>query len=147
MKILAVASVGGHWIQLLRLMPAFEGKEVVFASTKSDFAETVEGFQFYTIPDINRNKKFQIFKAFYKTFSLINLVKPQVIISTGAMPGLLALVAGKIFGSKTIWVDSIANVEELSYSGKIALKFADRTYTQWPDLASKNCLFHGNVIS
>ncbi len=147
MRILAVASVGGHWIELLRLMPVFEGKEVIFASTKSEFSQTVEGYQFYPIPEINRNKKIQIFNSIYKTFSLIRRVKPQIIISTGAMPGLMALFIGKLYGSKTIWVDSIANVDELSYSGKMAAKFADRTYTQWQDLASKNCLFHGNIIS
>ena len=147
MTILAVASVGGHWIQLLRLMPAFEGNKVMFASTKSSFAETVKGFPFYVIPDINRNDKLKLLKAVYKIFSLVSSVNPNVIISTGALPGLIALAAGKVFGAKTIWVDSIANVEELSLSGKIASRFADKTYTQWPDLTNKRCSFHGNVLS
>src|SRR5688572_14021606 len=34
-KILAVASSGGHWTQLLRLRPAFDGCEVVFVTTQS----------------------------------------------------------------------------------------------------------------
>lgn len=147
MKILAVASVGGHWIQLLRLLPAFEGNEVIFASTKESFAETVEGSKFYLIPDINRNEKLKLPNATYKIFALVGYIRPCVIISTGALPGLISLIAGKIYGAKTIWVDSIANVEELSLSGKIASRFAHRTYTQWPDLANKKCLFHGNVLS
>lgn len=147
MKILAVASGGGHWIELLRLLPAFQDGEVIFASTKKCYEETVEGFQFYPIPDTNRNKKLFSMYAFLKIFSVIKTVKPNVIISTGALPGLMSLFIGRIYGMKTIWIDSIANVEELSFSGKVASKFADRTYTQWPDLASKNCLFHGNILS
>lgn len=147
MKILAVASGGGHWIELLRLLPAFQHEEVIFASTKKCYEETVVGFQFYAIPDTNRDKKLFSLYAFLKIFSVIKTVKPNVIISTGALPGLISLFIGKIFGMKTIWIDSIANVEELSFSGKVASKFADRTYTQWPDLASKNCLFHGNILS
>ena len=147
MKILAVASGGGHWIELLRLLPAFKHEEVIFASTKKCYDETVVGFPFYTIPDTNRNKKLFSIYVFMKIFYVIKTVKPNVIISTGALPGLISLIIGKMSGMKTIWVDSIANVDELSYSGKIASKFADRTYTQWPDLASKNCLFHGNILS
>lgn len=147
MKILAVASVGGHWVQLLRLIPALEGNEIVFASTKEGCAKMVKDHKFFVIPDTNRNEKLKIPQAISKTFSMINSVRPDVIISTGALPGLISLIAGKVFGAKTIWVDSIANIEKLSLSGKIASRFADRTYTQWPELEGENCLFHGSVIS
>jgi hypothetical protein len=33
-KILAVASGGGHWVELIRLSPAFEGHVVVFATVE-----------------------------------------------------------------------------------------------------------------
>ena len=147
MKILAMASVGGHWIQLLRIIPAFEGHEVIFASTKSSFSETVIGYDYYTIPDSNKNEKIKLLKSIKEIFMLVYSLKPEVIITTGAAPGLIGLIAGKLLGAKTIWIDSIANVEKLSLSGKIAIKFADRTYTQWPELANGKCLFHGNVLS
>lgn len=147
MKILAVASGGGHWIELLRLLPAFKDNEVIFASTKDGFAETVQDFKFYSIPDINRDEKIKLPVASYNIFRLVRSIRPNVIISTGALPGLLALFAGKVYGAKTIWVDSIANAEEFSLSGKIATRFVDRTYTQWPELATKKQLFHGNVLS
>jgi len=147
MIILAVASGGGHWIELLRLIPAFEGNEVIYASTKPGFADTVKGAKFYCIPDINRDEIFKFPKAIFEIFTLVGKLRPKSIISTGALPGLIALVAGKFYGAQTIWIDSIANADELSMSGKIAARFADRTYTQWPDLANKNILFHGNILS
>jgi UDP-N-acetylglucosamine:LPS N-acetylglucosamine transferase len=146
MKVLAVASAGGHWIQLLRLKTAFKDHELIFVSTKENQAETVKGYAFYAVPDANRWNKFQLLVVFFKISRLIASIKPDVIVTTGAAPGLLALAYGKLRGIKTIWVDSIANVDELSMSGKLARKFSDRIYTQWPHLADEKVIFSGNII-
>lgn len=61
--------------------------------------------------------------------------RPDVIISTGAAVGLAAILWGKVIGAKTIWVDSIANAEELSGSGAKVGRFADVWLTQWEHLA------------
>ena len=146
MKILAVSSIGGHWIQLLRLMPAFEGSEVEFMTTKQNFSTMVEGNKFYSIPDGNRWNKYGLVKCFFRILSIVRKSKPDVIITTGAAPGLIALFIGKLFGIKTIWVDSIANCEQISMSGKIATKVADIVYTQWEHLADSKIKFRGNVL-
>jgi UDP-N-acetylglucosamine:LPS N-acetylglucosamine transferase len=145
-KILAVASVGGHWVQLLRLKPAFENTELCFMTTKQSFANMVPGHKFYVIPDFNRNDKIKIISSFFMIFSIIRKERPNLIITTGAAPGLMALFAGKLLGVKTVWVDSIANVDKLSLSGKIAVRIADRVYTQWPELADSKITFSGNVL-
>ena len=41
-RILAVASGGGHWIQLYRLRPAFDGCDVTWATTQAGFRDMVE---------------------------------------------------------------------------------------------------------
>jgi UDP-N-acetylglucosamine:LPS N-acetylglucosamine transferase len=146
-KILAIASIGGHWIQLLRLMPAFKDQEVTFISTMASFAGTVSGHKFYTVPDANRSNKFDLFKcALAVSWIVFFKIRPNVIITTGAAPGLIGLVAGKVIGAKTIWIDSIANVDKLSMSGSIALKIADRVYTQWEHLATSKVTYSGNVL-
>lgn len=145
-KILAVASVGGHWIQLLRLKPLFDRNETVYVSTRPDFNSMIDG-RFYAVSDFNRNNMKGLFKACRLLFEILKKEKPDVMITTGAAPGLLALMIGKLFGVKTIWLDSIANVEELSMSGRIASKFCSRVYTQWPDLAGAKIIYAGNVLS
>lgn len=145
-KILAVASAGGHWVQLLRMVPAFDACECVYMSTKESFRKIVPNNTFYTINDFNRNNISRIFGIVLQIVEIIKKEKPKVIITTGAAPGLIALFIGKLFFKKTVWVDSIANVEELSMSGKIASYFADRVYTQWEHLANKKIHFAGNVI-
>jgi UDP-N-acetylglucosamine:LPS N-acetylglucosamine transferase len=147
-KILAVASGGGHWIQLMRLKPAFEGCRVVYISTHEGYHKQVEGSSFYSVTDANRWNKMKLIKMAFEVIRLVSKEKPDLIISTGAAPGLLAIVWGRLTGSKTIWLDSIANVERISMSGRLARPFASIHLTQWEELADgHSTLFKGNVIS
>lgn len=147
MKILAVASAGGHWIQLLRLTKAFEDHELIYVSTKPGFSSFVEGNEFYSVLDTNRKNKLGLIKSFTEIIRLISKIKPDIIITTGAAPGLMCILGGRLLGIKTVWVDSIANVEELSMSGRIASKIAHIVYTQWPDLAKGKIRYSGNILS
>lgn len=147
MKILAAASAGGHWIQLLRLTHAFEGNEVVYICTKKEFGSMVSGSEFHHVKDVNRKNIIGLIKSFFQIWKLITKIKPKLIISTGAAPGLMCIIVGRIFRIKTVWIDSIANVDQLSMSGKIATKFASEVYTQWPDLANGKIKYNGNVLA
>jgi UDP-N-acetylglucosamine:LPS N-acetylglucosamine transferase len=72
--------------------------------------------------------------------------KPTVIITTGALPGLITIFLGRLFGIKTIWLDSIANSEKISMSGVIASYLAHNCFTQWESLAGERIKFIGRVI-
>ena len=146
-KIFAVASIGGHWIQLLRIAKPMEEKyEVVYLCTHPKCATMVAGNKFYLIDDYSRWDAWKMIPSFFKLLRIIWKEKPDTIITTGAAPGLICLFAGKFLCRKTIWIDSIANVEHLSASGRIALKFATRIYTQWKDLATDRIIFAGNIL-
>lgn len=70
-----------------------------------------------------------------------------MVLSTGAAPGYIAVRLGKLIGAKTIWIDSIANVEHLSMAGELAGQHADLWLTQWPHLAKADGPhFHGAVL-
>jgi len=146
MRVLAIASSGGHWVQLLRLKSSFNDHELIFASTTKANEVMVKEHEFFPIPDTNRNNYLSILKTTLSLTKVLVKIKPELIITTGAAPGLFALLIGKIMGIKTIWIDSIANVETISMSGKIAMRFADRVYTQWPDLANNKIIFKGNIL-
>ena len=52
----------------------------------------------------------------------------------GAAPGFFAISLARLVGARSVWVDSIANAEELSLSGQKATRVATLTLTQWPSL-------------
>lgn len=129
-----VASSGGHWVQLNRLRPAFEGFELIYVTTDSKYQSTVGNCPFLVVPDASRWNKFKLLWLALSMMKYVLMTRPDVIVSTGAAPGFFALFFGKKIGAKTIWLDSIANVEELSLSGQKVGKYADLWLTQWEHL-------------
>lgn len=135
-KVLAISSGGGHWVQLLRLRPAFADCDVVFATVREGYrADLAPGSEFRLIPEANRWNKLGVLRALCTVARLLWRERPDVVISTGAAQGYLAVRIGRLFGARTIWLDSIANGEELSLSGQKAGPHATLWLTQWEHLA------------
>lgn len=134
--VLAVASGGGHWTQLLRLRPAFDDCDVVYVSTIPGHAELIDGSRYFTVPDASRWTRVRAAWCAARILWVLLRVRPDVVVSTGALPGYLAVTFGKVvFRCRTVWIDSIANADELSMSGEKAGRFADVWLTQWAHLA------------
>lgn len=154
-KVLAIASAGGHWVQLQRLIPAWKDCDVVYVSTKSDVLErnanSSRPSRFYTVVDANAKTLLRLLVLFSQIVRILWKERPPVVLSTGAAPGCLALFVGKLLGAKTIWIDSIANSERLSLSGRLVSPLADVWLTQWEELSTNSFLgrkpeFAGNVL-
>lgn len=146
-KVLAVASGGGHWIQLLRLNPAFVDSEVVYVTVNISDRSQVAQYKFYSVSDGTRRDWIGLIKAAFELVWINWKERPDVVVSTGAAPGYLAIRLGRLFGARTIWVDSIANAECLSMSGKMAGPYADLWLTQWPELERpQGPYYRGSVI-
>jgi UDP-N-acetylglucosamine:LPS N-acetylglucosamine transferase len=134
-KLLAISSGGGHWVQLLRLRPAFEGCEVVYATVLEGYRSDLGGeADFRVIPDSNLSNKMGLVRSAWSIFWLVFRLRPDVVVSTGAAPGYFGVRFGKWLGARVVWVDSMANAEELSKSGAKAGAFVDLWLTQWPHL-------------
>jgi UDP-N-acetylglucosamine:LPS N-acetylglucosamine transferase len=134
-KVLAVASGGGHWIQLLRVLPAFEGAELVFACAHADCRDDVPGKRVHVVTDANQWERLRTLKLAFEMFGVVLRERPDVVFSTGAAPGFFALLFGRLFGARTIWLDSLANVDRLSLSARLVRPFAKLWLTQWAELA------------
>jgi UDP-N-acetylglucosamine:LPS N-acetylglucosamine transferase len=145
-KVLALSSPGGHWVQLCRLLPVFEKTDVVYACTYLKPTELSENDKYYVIEDISRDSIKNIFTVITKIVIILKKEQPSVIITTGALPGLITILLGRIYGKKTVWLDSIANSEKISFSGIIASHLAHNVFTQWENLASKRIQYIGRII-
>ncbi len=147
-RVLAVASGGGHWVQLRRLSKAFEDFEVSYATVHPDYRMDVPNeADFHVLRDATRWDKWGLVVLACQTLLLLHRVRPDCIVTTGAAPGYLALRFGKLFGAKTVWIDSIANAEEMSLSGRRVRRFADLWLTQWEHLSQPGGpLFWGSVL-
>lgn len=135
-RVLAVASAGGHWTQLRRLRPALEGMDAAFASVFPEYGSDVPGYRFYSFENVSRANGWKLPIVALQMVIILLRERPDVVITTGAGPGLVALALAKVLlRARTIWIDSIANCERLSTSGEHARRFADVWLTQWAHLA------------
>lgn len=139
-KVLAVASKGGHWIQLLKLRSLWDGEgfKVMYVTNDKSLSYYVPNDKVSFVIDANKESKLKLVLMSLQILALILLCRPDVVITTGAAPGFFALFFGKAMRKKTIWIDSIANGDEMSLSGLKVKKFADVWLTQWPELAKND---------
>lgn len=142
-RLLLVASGGGHWVQLSRLSPAFEGHHALYATTMRGVQAPSGGRAVEFVHDASRSQPTMFVLLILQVLFLVLKFRPHVIITTGAAPGLVALQIGKLFGARTVWIDSLANVKKISLSGRLAERYADLWLTQWPHLVEQ----HPNLSS
>lgn len=134
-KVLAVASGGGHWEQLMLLRPTLEEYDVRFATTEAEIARQRGITDVDTLPDCNQNRPIRSALCGIVALWVVLKHRPHVVLSTGAAPGFLCLMAGRLIGARTLWIDSVANGEQLSMCGRLSRSLAHECLTQWPDLA------------
>ncbi len=128
----------------MRMRKAWNGLETLYVSTDPGLAEIAAAMcreesnpppKFIAVTDANLSEKLRLVQQLGQILLAVLRHRPDVIITTGAAPGYFAIRFGKLVGARTIWIDSMANAEELSKSGKEARKYADLWLTQWEHLA------------
>jgi UDP-N-acetylglucosamine:LPS N-acetylglucosamine transferase len=146
-SVLMVASFGGHWVQLRRLEPAFSDYKLIYVTTEKSCQSQLDNCGFYVVTDAALDSKLKMIRMALEVFFVVLKNRPTVVVSTGAAPGFFSLVFGRMLGARTIWVDSIANVQHMSVSGLKVRPFADLWLTQWEHLAKKNGPYYrGKVL-
>lgn len=91
----------------------------------------------YYVLQINRTDKLFVIKFvanIVKSLFIVLRIRPNVIISTGALAAVPMMFWTKIFGGKVIYIESFSKINTPTLSGRIAYKFADQFYVQWESL-------------
>jgi UDP-N-acetylglucosamine:LPS N-acetylglucosamine transferase len=138
MKVLLVCSSGGHFKGLQQLRPFWEQHErvwVTFKTATTQAALTEETVSWAFSPT-NRNLP-NLFRNLLLAFQVISQTQPDLIISTGAGVAVPFLMIGKLFGSKTAFIESVTRIQTLSLSAKLLLPFLSVLYVQWPQLQAR----------
>lgn len=145
-KVLAVASEGGHWVQLLRLRRAYDGCAVAYVTSNAGYEAAVKADaiarkqpepRFFTVIEANRWHKLRLVWQLLQVCIIVARVRPDVVITTGAAVGYMAIRVGNLVGARAAWIDSIANADEMSLSGRLAGPHCDLWLTQWETLSRR----------
>lgn len=153
MKVCLVATHGGHMSELLELLPAFEGYDLMLVTHPSSrdselkrFGKTYfTPFGFTSIGLLSkimfRNTilmwiflGLSIIAIFPWTLYVLWRERPHVIISTGAEVALPFFFLGGLFRIRTIYLEGIARVVSASRTSKILYPLSDVFLVQWEEL-------------
>jgi beta-1,4-N-acetylglucosaminyltransferase len=148
MKICIACSAGGHLIESLQLLPILKKHKMFFITVdRFQSRQVLKGKKVYFVKDTKRNPS-ELFKNFYHVLSILIKEKPKVIISTGAAAAIPALYAGKLIGSKIVFIESMAAIDNPSSSGKVAYPISDLFIVQWKGLLKnyKKGVYGGQLI-
>jgi len=149
MKICLAVSAGGHLTELLKLADSWQQYEVFYVSTANMVAEKLQQYgTTHVVGECNREHLLRVFLVLFRCVRVIIRERPNVIISTGAAVGCIMCFLGKLSGAKVVWIDTIANVEWISLSGRMVRHIADLFLVQWPEIAEQysNVEYVGTVI-
>jgi UDP-N-acetylglucosamine:LPS N-acetylglucosamine transferase len=102
----------------------------------------------YVIGECNRQHPLRVLGVLVRSLRVVMKERPDVVITTGSLPLAMVCLSAKLFGAKIVWIDSIANVERFSVSGRLVRHFVDLFLTQWPELAQeyKNVEYAGAIV-
>jgi UDP-N-acetylglucosamine:LPS N-acetylglucosamine transferase len=135
-KVMAIASGGGHWVELRRIIPAFAGTEVFYVSTETEADADLAPARYYAVTNASRKSRLAFFSTVRQLHAIVRAERPEVVVTTGAAPGFVALALAKLLcRSRTVWIDTVAHNEGMTLSGRLARPFADAWLVQWPHLA------------
>lgn len=135
-KICMVSSCGGHFMELMQLLPVVEGKDFYILTEKNVASEgMLKKYKHHYLLQQERNGWDFIFKFSYNILAslfFLLIERPDVIITTGAGASYPTCRIGKWLGEKVIYVESFAKLHNASVTGKMVYAFADEFYVQWP---------------
>lgn len=134
MKICLMSSSGGHFNQLIKLLPILKKHKLFFITPATHMKNVLSKYKTYFIKNPGRNP-FKVLS--HSIVSLIILLKerPDVVITTGA--GLVVPVcflAKFLFRSKIIFIESFSRIDSPSLTGKIVFPISDLFIVQWKEL-------------
>lgn len=129
------------------LRDTLEAYDVHWATTDTDIALQRGIADVASLPDCNQNQPLRSAWCGIVAFLLVLRIRPEIVLSTGAAPGYFCLLFGRLFGARTLWIDSVANGEQLSMCGKLSKRTAHACLTQWEQLAEEpHVQYRGAVL-
>ena len=148
-KLLLVCSSGGHFYQLFSLRDFWKEYVRCWVTFKKDdtvFRLTNERIYWAHEPT-NRNLK-NFFKNLVLAWKVISREKPNLIISTGPGVAVPFIYIGRLFGCKTIYIESLTRIHQMSLTGMMVYPLVNDFLVQWREMSRKynRAKFAGRVL-
>lgn len=132
-KVLLTSSSGGHYEQLMVLKENLKDLYDIYVLTEKTKYSKLADNVFY-VNQLNRKKfsfPFKYILNHFKVKKIINKIKPDVVISTGALATISPCRIAHQKKIKVIFIESFAKIDTPTKTGKFVNRFADYFIVQW----------------
>jgi beta-1,4-N-acetylglucosaminyltransferase len=134
-KIGLICSPGGHLVEMLQLLEAFEGYPHFLMTYDEQATLTLENT--YRFANFAKNP-LSLIKAVLKILLIFLKERPGVLFSTGAEIAIPPFYIGKfLFRTKLIYVECSAQVYRPSLTGRLVYPITDLFLVQWKPLLKR----------
>jgi UDP-N-acetylglucosamine:LPS N-acetylglucosamine transferase len=138
MKLLLVCNPGGHFSTMMGLKKFWSTYQREWVTyPKFDTLKLFENEKVYWVEMQEARMLLRACKNFLKALFILRKSQPDLVISTGASLAVPFLLASKLFGIKTVFIESISRSSELSLTGKLLYNLVDEFYVQWPECVER----------
>ena len=140
-KVLFISSTGGHLSELMRLSPMFlkYNYYIITEKTKSNLGlrEIYPKKVGFLVYGTKRRFLTYPFKLIYNSFkSLFYFIKfrPDVVVTTGTHTAGPMCCIAKLFRKKVVYIETLANSNTKTATGRLLYHIADLFIVQWEDM-------------
>lgn len=137
-KVLFISSTGGHLSEMLQLKDMFNRYDyhIITEKTKSNLSlkekySNKVNYLIYGTKDHPLTYPSKLLANCFKSLYFYFRIHPDYIITTGAHTAGPMCLIGKIFGSKVIYIETFANINTKTITGRLLYPFADMFIVQW----------------
>lgn len=140
-KVLFISSTGGHLSELLQLESMFDEYNYHIITEKTKSTLSLKNKYGKRIDYLVYGTKSRFLSYMYKfpyncikSLFLYIKIKPKVIVTTGAHTAVPMCYIGKLFGTKIIFIETLANIETRTLSGRMVYPIANIFIVQWENM-------------
>ena len=134
-KIGLVCSPGGHLVEILQLLEAFQDSPLFFLTYKEE--ATVNLKNTYHVANLAKSP-LNLIIGVIKIFFIFLKERPSILFSTGAELAIPSFFIGKLlFRTRLVYLECSAQVFEPSLTGKWVYPVSDLFLVQWTPLLKR----------
>lgn len=150
MRLLLIASSGGHIFELFCLREFWKDKDrawVSFPTADAKYLLADEAEVHWAAYPTVRNPP-NLVRNLFLAVRLLRRLRPDMILTTGSGVAAPFLWVARLLGIPTVFVESITRITELSLTARMVKPFATKLLVQWPELVERypGVEHHGRIV-
>ena len=132
-KLLVVSSVGGHLEEVRQIVSSLEEFDVVWVV--NDELRESRGLSGKTYRIAHAERDWRVLLNLWEAWQIIRTEQPDAMLSAGAGPAVPMAAICRAWRIPVVFVESIAQVDAPSLTGRLMYYLANRFFYQWPELS------------